>query len=159
MRCYFEKPRGLPLCKLQNWLKTYNGRWQTIFLHSFRCQDEIMLKQHIPDILRQMGWIRKHCHFLTVDVEEIGDSSILLNFHSQFLLNTKIAWTHIHTDSRDTYTRLFGPSDDFYDSIGHHLSTEGIPCYVDTHDCFVSSCDTTELIKLGMVSHFIAVEF
>ena len=105
-----------------------------------------------------MGWIRKHCHFLTIDVEEIGDSSILLNFHSQFLLNTKIAWTHIHTDSRDTNSSLFCSSDDFYDSISHNLSTERIPCYVNTNNCFVSSCDTTQLIKLSMVSNFIAVE-
>ena len=24
MRCYFEQPRGLPFCNLQNWLKTDN---------------------------------------------------------------------------------------------------------------------------------------
>ena len=105
-----------------------------------------------------MGWIRKHCHLLTIDVEEIGDSSILLNFHSQFLLNTNVAWTHIHTDSRDTNSSLFCSSDDFYDSIGHRLSTEGIPGYINTNNCFVSCCDTTELVKLGMVSNFIAVE-
>ena len=105
-----------------------------------------------------MGWICKHGDFLTIDVEEIGDSSILLNFHSQFLLNTKVAWTHIHTDSSDTYTWLFCPSDDFNDSISHSLSTEGIPGYINTNDCFVSSCDTTELVKLGMVSYFITVE-
>ena len=158
MRCYFVKPRGLPLCKLQNWLKTYNGRWQTIFLHSFRCQDEIMLEQHIPDILRQMGWIRKHCHFLTVDVEEIGDSSILLNFHSQFLLNTYVAWTHIHSDSRHINTSLSGTPDDFFDSISYRLSTERIPSYIDTNNCFMPSPDTPELIKQCMVSDFIAVE-
>ena len=105
-----------------------------------------------------MGLIREHCHFVTIDVEGIGDSSILVNFHSQFLLNTYVAWTHIHSDSRHINTSLSGTPDDFFDSISYHLSTERITSYINTDNCFMSRRDTPELIKQRMISDFIAVE-